>query len=110
MVSQQPVATALPIRGVLIAIHTTARIRLPNANGFLARMVSSDPTTDALARGAAYVPRRRRRTARPPRASRRVAATSAPVRDSAGAGSDTSVEHSPAWPGLSQDCPGGQEG
>jgi hypothetical protein len=46
----------------------------------------------------------------PPRASSRTAAASTPPRDSAGAGCDRSSEHSPAWPGLLQDGPGGQEG
>ena len=48
--------------------------------------------------------------ATPPRASRRVTAASTPPGDSAGARWDGSGEHSPAWPGLSQDCPGGQKG
>ena len=48
--------------------------------------------------------------ATPPRASRSVTAASTPPADSAGARWDGSGEHSPAWPGLSQDCPGGQEG
>jgi hypothetical protein len=46
----------------------------------------------------------------PPRASRRIAAATKPPRDSAGAGAVGSGEHIPVLPGLSQDCPGGQEG
>jgi hypothetical protein len=39
-----------------------------------------------------------------------MATPSTPPRDSAGAGSLGSCEQTPALPGLSQDCPGGQEG
>jgi hypothetical protein len=48
--------------------------------------------------------------ATPPSARRREIAVSTPPADSAGARWDGSGEHSPAWPRLSQDCPGGQEG
>ncbi len=38
---QQPVTTAFPMRGMLIAIHTSAILRLPLANVTRVRMASS---------------------------------------------------------------------
>ena len=84
--------------GGVAALVTLSRIR---------RRVARQSTGNLISR---YVPRRRRRTAMPPRASRRMADASIPPRDSTGAGAFGFGEQTPAWPGLSHDCPGGQKG